>query len=289
MSLALTEDAFGDQTNATFLALASELAYLADAPGAEAFRNQLGLEAKLFSVGNTQAFVGTNDDHVVVAFRGTESPTTIEGLKDWLLTDACNLLIVPEGQLGTDFAAAGVGARFHRGFMVALADIWDPVKQTVELELKKKDRPLWITGHSLGGALAVLAAWRFNRQFINVHQIYTYGGPMVGNAEASAAFDKAFPDKLFRYVNAPDVVPLLPTVSLIANDYKHCEKEMGLGAIAGAATNAFEFLKSFTSSAVDGLLKGSIADTFWQQVIARVAAHGMDQYRGLIGKLGKGE
>src|SRR5262249_26267338 len=161
--------------NAQALAIASELAYLPQAEGGPAYKEQLGLDATLYSVGNTQAFVGINDKHLVVAFRGTESPTTIDGLKDWLLTNASNLLILPEGQLGTGLAAAGVGARFHQGFVNAIADIWDPVFKTVKAERDKSDRPLWLTGHSLGGALALLAAWLFNRKFVPVHQIYTFG------------------------------------------------------------------------------------------------------------------
>src|SRR4051794_7895899 len=101
MPLELFEDALGDPRNATFLAHACDLAYLPGEPGTAAFREQLGLEARLYSVGNTQVFVGHNDDHVVVAFRGTETPNSIEGLKDWLLTDAVNLLVLPEGRLGT--------------------------------------------------------------------------------------------------------------------------------------------------------------------------------------------
>jgi len=57
---------------------------------------------------------------LVVAFRGSQAPNTLDGLKDWLLTNANDYLILPEGQIGTDFAAAGVGAQFHRGFMEAL-------------------------------------------------------------------------------------------------------------------------------------------------------------------------
>src|SRR5581483_6191467 len=121
-----------------------------------------------------------------------------------------NLLIVPEGRLGTDFAAAGVGARFHKGFMGAIAQVWGPIYTVVEAEMKRKERPLWITGHSLGGALALLAAWLFQRRMIPVHQIYTYGGPMIGNAEASQAFDREFPNKIYRYVNTDDPVPRLP-------------------------------------------------------------------------------
>src|SRR5262245_30177846 len=124
MPLELIEDAKGDPQNARVLALVSDLAYLAEAAGKEAFQKELGMEAQLISVGNTQAYVLTSNDHIVAAFRGTEAPTSIEGLKDWLLTDAANLLIVPEGDLGTDFQAAGVGSRWHQGFMKALADIW---------------------------------------------------------------------------------------------------------------------------------------------------------------------
>src|SRR5262249_54928200 len=98
MPLKLIEDALGDPRNAAALALASDLAYLPESEGAAAFRDQLGMEARLISVGNTQVYIAANDDHIVAAFRGTEAPTSIDGLKDWLLTDAANLLIVPEGR-----------------------------------------------------------------------------------------------------------------------------------------------------------------------------------------------
>src|SRR5262245_57322539 len=123
MPLELYEDAMGDARNARYLAIASDLAYFAQAEGAPKFKEELGLDAVLFGVNNTQAYVLQNEKHIVVAFRGTESPVTIDGLKDWLLTNAANLLILPEGRLGTDFAAAGVGARFHQAFVTAISDI----------------------------------------------------------------------------------------------------------------------------------------------------------------------
>ena len=133
MVLSLYEDAFGDERNARALAQAADISYFPETEAAKQFSEQLGMKAQLISADNTQAYIATNDDHVLVAFRGTEAPTSIEGLKDWLLTDAVNLLMVPEGRLGTDLAAAaGVGARFHQGFVNAIAEVWDPVYGTVE-------------------------------------------------------------------------------------------------------------------------------------------------------------
>jgi triacylglycerol lipase len=48
---------------------------------------------------------------------------TLDGFKDWLLTNARNFLIIPGGQMGTDYAAAEVEARFHSGFTGAIVDI----------------------------------------------------------------------------------------------------------------------------------------------------------------------
>lgn len=286
MAKTLIEDALGDPRNAEALAWASDFAYYPEAEAKPKFRDELGLDARLFSVGNTQAYVATNDDHIVVAFRGTEAPTSLEGIKDWLLSDAVDLLIVPEGRLGTDLAAAGVGARFHQGFVNAIADIWDPVYQAVDQEMKAAERPLWITGHSLGGALALLGAWLFLRRMVSVHQIYTFGGPMIGNEAAVAAFDREFAGKIFRYVNVPDPVPKLPTVSLIANQYAHCQKEVTLG-VAGAAGAAADFFQQLGKKTVDGVLNATLLDDIWNGLQARIGAHAMDSYRKLLSDLFK--
>jgi hypothetical protein len=271
--------------NAAFLAAASEFAYSEESQGKEEFKNNLGLDARLLSVGNTQVYVATSPDAIVAAFRGTESPTSLDGFKDCLLSDANNFLIIPEGRIGTDFAAAGVGARFHRGFMQALADIWDPLYAAVDGEIKKHERPLWLTGHSLGGALALLAAWRFLQQFISVHRIYTFGAPMVGNAVAVQAFDKEFQNKVFRFVHEPDLVPHLPTMSLLANAYGHCLQEMLLAsavATGEAVSSGLGLFQQLASSTKEGLLQGHLVDQLWDHVKQRLAAHGIATYRSRL-------
>jgi thioesterase domain-containing protein len=263
--------------NAQRLAKACELAYLDADQGTPRFAAELGAQAHLVSVDHTQAYVAQAPEAVVVAFRGSESPTALDGLKDWLLTNANNLLVVPEGRIGTDFAAAGVGARYHRGFMQALDAIWDPLLQAIAQAASTTGRPLWVTGHSLGGALALLAAWRLQRQFTPVHAVVTFGAPMVGNAVAAAAFEKAFSGRIFRYVDIEDPVPLLPTVSLVANTYAHCLDEVRL---QGPRPTPFgTAVGSVAGRAVDGLLDLSLIDELWGLIERHVAAHLIPNYQ----------
>jgi hypothetical protein len=272
----------GDDRNSLYLARACELAYLPEALARPRYRAELGLETRLFSRDNTQVYVGGDAANIVVAFRGSEAPTSLDGFKDWLLTNANNFLILPEGRIGSDFAAAGVGARFHRGFMSALADIWDPLLAAVEAELKKAPRPLWVTGHSLGGAIALLASWRLMRNFLEVHQVVTFGAPMIGNQEAAEAFAKELPGKIHRYIDDPDPVPLLPTVSLIANLYMHCQAEVRLKA--ESAQSAAEAIKAIGAKAAQTALDAVTIDEVWGMLHNRIAAHDIHNYQDLITK-----
>jgi triacylglycerol lipase len=277
MAMQLDDATHGDPRNALYLAQACRLAYLGNTTGGKEFREQLGLEAQLISVDNTQAYVAQNDHVLLVAFRGSEAPTTLDGFKDWLLTNANNYLVLPEGWLGTNFAAAGVGARFHRGFLEALGVIWEPLFTMVDAAIKFSERPLWVTGHSLGGALALLAAWRFQRHFVPVHEVVTFGAPMVGNDTAARAFEQEFSGKIFRYVNLEDPIPLLPSVSLVANTYAHCPSEVALSAIQTAAL-ALDALKQSAESAAQSLLNASLIDEVWGVVQSRINAHFIERY-----------
>jgi len=276
-SIERLSDEPGSLATARFLCEASALAYLPNAEGVAAFRDLLGLEARLFSVDNTQAWLATDNEVIIVAFRGTESPTTLDGLKDILLTDALNLLVVPEGRLGHDLAAAGVGARFHKGFVDAIAEIWDPLAAAVEAEMKRRDRPVWLTGHSLGGALALHAAWLLKRQFIPVQEVCTFGAPMIGNKAACDAFNREFTGRIFRYVNGRDPVPKLPSLSLVANEFLHVDAERLVGR--DPVTRLVDMLGTVATKAAGGLLSGTLVDEAWGTLNAEVSNHFLDRYR----------
>jgi triacylglycerol lipase len=273
----LDENQSGSLGNARFLCEASALAYLPSAPGAAGFKDLLGLDATLWSAGNTQAWLATDQANIVVAFRGTESPMTLDGLKDVLLTDAMNLLVVPEGRLGHDLAAAGVGARFHKGFTDAIAAIWPPLAEAIEGEVKRLDRPIWLTGHSLGGALALYAAWLLKRRMIPVHEVCTFGAPMIGNRVACEAFNREFTGRIFRYVNGRDPVPKLPTLSLLANEFLHVDAERLVGR--DPVTRLTDLLGTVASKAAGGLLAGTLVDEAWGTLNQEVSHHFLDRYR----------
>lgn len=88
---------------------------------------------------------------------------------------------------------------------------------------------LYITGHSLGGALAVLAAayLQVDPTLASLREklggVYTYGQPRVGYQSFAKQFDSAFGDKLFRHVYGNDVVPRMPPRT--AGPFKHFGKE----------------------------------------------------------------
>jgi len=140
--------------------------------------------------------VGVRDDVVVLAFRGS---TTFD---DWV-TD------LKFAQIGS--RKTGLKGRVHRGFWKALESGWSDI--LVDLRrLMTDDRQLWITGHSLGGGLAQLAALLAVRDGLPVAGVYTYGAPRVGDDRLARELDGVLPNTLYRIVNPGDPVPhLAPT------------------------------------------------------------------------------
>jgi hypothetical protein len=73
-----------------------------------------------------------------------------------------------------------------------------------------QDKPLFITGHSMGGALAVLTAWRLATLGRPPVATYTFGAPRVGDTTFCSGY--ALPT--YRIVNRLDIVPEVPLTSV---------------------------------------------------------------------------
>ena len=84
---------------------------------------------------------------------------------------------------------------------------------------------LWICGHSLGGALGVLAATRYRCKLLKDSksmEIYTFGQPMVGCKTFVQQFDEKMVGKLYRVTNQKDCVPACPLKQMRdGKNYRH--------------------------------------------------------------------
>ena len=106
---------------------------------------------------DTQAFVASSQDLVVVAFRGTE--VEADNPAD-ILTDA--QVSKQELDWFDEIYRDRRRPRAHHGFAEALDAVWNDLwSALMALGTANPGRPVWFVGHSLGGALAVLAAVRY--------------------------------------------------------------------------------------------------------------------------------
>jgi hypothetical protein len=185
----------------TEAALCAEMARLAYAPFEREEEARTTLQGslqrvgfptcQLFSTGGTQAFLAEDRTSglSILVFRGTELDP-----RDW----ATDLNALP--------ASWPEGGLVHEGFAAALRVIWPALAPA----LSQVAGRLLYTGHSLGAALATLAASRHAPQ-----AIYTFGSPRVG--------DMAFVQTLsalphHRFTNCCDVVCRVPPEAF---SYRH--------------------------------------------------------------------
>jgi hypothetical protein len=226
--------------NAWWLAESSLLAY-ADAAFAKKNFQAAGLQVEFFSGESTgtQCYVAYTNEFAIVAFRGTQvikNDASIfhDVLKD-ILTDV-NFLLVDSKQ----------GGNVHQGFKTALDEIWDDLLACLkQLHLQNPKQTFWFTGHSLGAALATLAADRYG----HAQGLYTFGSPCVGDN----AFADDFYVNTYRFVHNNDIVahvPLLPYVHVGQLKYidSHGNLHDNLTLLDRLADNANGWLKTIINS-----------------------------------------
>ena len=191
--------AYSDRT-AAFLAKLAMLAYIAfeDDAKRKILEGMLSHgRVKLLetiSIADTEAMVAETDKFVVVAFRGTSS-------RAQLMTDMQARLNVAR------VAVDGRCVRVHAGFYAAFRKIESKLREV--LTAQDEAKAVYLTGHSLGGALALVAAAAFggnDKLGDRIAAVYTFGAPRVGGAD----FPNLVKAPHYRVLNSGDVVPLVP-------------------------------------------------------------------------------
>jgi hypothetical protein len=198
-----------ESVNAWWLCEAATLAYSEPDTVRRIFTEKTPLRnVRDFSTGGgTQCFVASDDDFAVVAFRGTETSPRRGPRPDFR---EVFLDIVADVDIRA--SVFGEGAKVHRGFKEAVDEVWEGggLKEYVA---GLPSRTIWFTGHSLGAALATLAAARSPR----LDGLYTFGSPRVGDAGFAAAFARLLSERgieYHRFVNNNDVVTTVPLTAL---------------------------------------------------------------------------
>lgn len=184
-------------------------------------RAKIGENPRDWNAPGTQAFFAAAGDFAILAFRGTEIDDPNDG------SDDLDILLVPEPDY-SDSSAAALGhlaiiehlftapCLVHRGFQSALNRVWDQVHEQLSgYRLERPDAEICLTGHSLGGALALLAYSRFSDPQVSA---FTFGCPRVGDGGFGRRVAANPGRGHYRFVNGDDLVAHVPPESVL---YRH--------------------------------------------------------------------
>ncbi len=177
-----------DWRKALSLALASRLSYAKKGEVERVAKDVWRLRTcEVVAADDTQCFVATSADAVLVSFRGSYN------VGDWLSNLNMSITTRPYGAV-------------HRGFLAGFQVVQEPLEALLG---KYPARPVILTGHSRGGALALIAASEWKDKY-KIAAIHTFGQPAVGQASFTEFFEKAYARKYYRFVNNQDIVPRVP-------------------------------------------------------------------------------
>ena len=145
--------------------------------------------------GDLQCFTGFSStiNGIILSWRGSSN------IANWITNLSFNQVAYPKCS----------NCKVHNGFYSA----WNLAKATViqhiqDLRALHRGVPIYITGHSLGGALAGLSAVDIHHTFEAVHSLYTYGEPRIGNKQFADYYKTVI--TMYRVVHYADIVPHLP-------------------------------------------------------------------------------
>lgn len=173
----------------------------------------------------------------ILCYRGTEPANFI----NWLTDADVNPETVP-WRFGAEATVHAVHAGFYRNVRATRYAIAEKLLLAVQgkpivgdggpdVDVAKLEA-LYVTGHSLGAAMAAMfgVMMETNPAYAEIRErmraIYTYGQPMIGDPDFAKACSSAIGKKVFRFIHAHDVVAALPPK--ISGPFAHFGEEYQL-------------------------------------------------------------
>jgi hypothetical protein len=220
-----------------------------------------------------QCYVADDGEVGIVVFRGTVPSS----LANWL-TD-CNIEMVNASPRKSHVLV-------HGGFLSAvnaLLNDWGALAGLRSyLTARRREAPglrLWFAGHSLGGALATLAAHE-----LGAEALYTYGSPRVGNVHFANAFSQA---RLLHYrvVHRDDIVACVP-FPLPLFEYEHVGELKYIEAATGPLVAATDETEPRADDAAGAIAASALAtpsaQRFWDRLRDSAAHLKLGRFSGWL-------
>lgn len=214
-----------------------------------------GVESPPMSGG--QAYVAADSESIFVIFRSTNAEDgwdlTLNVLTD-LKAYHSDISFIDD----TDLKANKHGAlRVHSGFQNEYLRYRESILDRLA---QHPDKDVYVTGHSLGGALAVLSGFDIAAHTDRTVTLITFGQPRVGNSAFRKMSDELIPNS-YRIVMNGDPVSRIPGSLL---DYEHTGKLLQLDdrgrqvpprdLQTGTLFNSIDFQLHYLTTYYDGLL-----------------------------------
>ncbi|NVJ59940.1 MAG: hypothetical protein HWE27_06090 [Gammaproteobacteria bacterium] len=172
---------------------------------------------------NVKVMISTYGDDVFLTFRHTDSNL------NWLLNADYGLW---------DFSHSfTLGAPVHHGFGTMLGSVWNDILQQLN-RTPYQNKRIHIFGHSLGGALALLAAPGLQVEGFDLAQVYATGAPKVaGRNWQELAKQQLVNVPVYRITNTHDLFAKIPVSNLALDEFREL----------------FSFIPDFLANAIGGL------------------------------------
>ena len=186
---------------------------------------------------NSAGIIFVDSGKIIISFHGTQNAEDIKTDATFMQGDL-NILGMHEGA----YAHSGFLQRYLSDRADMLEKLTKIIKQKHHVKALTKLKTLFtknktkqpleiiITGHSMGGALATLAAFDIKHNVFPESQVtlVTFNSPRVFNSTAAQTFEQLLPDQAYRFWREYDPVSAVP---LGRQGYKHVGKSLKLPAV----------------------------------------------------------